>query len=75
MGPGTLYGAIKKMLKGRLVEESDERPDHGLDDERRRYYRLTDKGDHALETETARMEQLTRTAKARRANVPLKEEG
>ena len=33
MGPGTLYGAIKKMLSAGLVEESDERPDPELDDE------------------------------------------
>ena len=35
MGPGTLYGAIKKMLAAGLVEESEERPDPALDDERR----------------------------------------
>ena len=39
MGPGTLYGTIKRMLKADLIEESDERPDPDLDDERRRYYR------------------------------------
>jgi DNA-binding PadR family transcriptional regulator len=37
LGPGTLYGCLKRMLAARLVEESDERPDPGLDDERRRY--------------------------------------
>ena len=41
MGPGTLYGTVKRMLKSGLVEETDERPDPELDDERRRYYRLT----------------------------------
>src|SRR5712692_9177813 len=44
MGPGTLYGTIKRLLAARLVEESDERPDPKLDDERRRYYRLTSFG-------------------------------
>ena len=39
MGPGTLYGTIKRMLAAGLVEEADERPDPALDDERRRYYR------------------------------------
>ena len=39
MGPGTLYGAVKQMLKAGLIEESSERPDPDLDDERRRYYR------------------------------------
>jgi DNA-binding MarR family transcriptional regulator len=41
LGPGTLYGAIKRMVSSRLIEESDERPDPDLDDERRRYYRIT----------------------------------
>ena len=44
MGPGTLYGSIKRMLAAGLIEESGERPDPALDDERRRYYRLTDFG-------------------------------
>ena len=66
MGPGTLYGAVKRMLKARLVEETDERPDPELDDERRRYYRLTGFGARVLDSEVARMEQLTRAAQARR---------
>jgi DNA-binding PadR family transcriptional regulator len=41
MGPGTLYGNIKRLLATNLIEEADERPDPELDDERRRYYRLT----------------------------------
>src|SRR5712691_7353184 len=41
MGPGTLYGTIKRMIAAGFIEESDERPDPELDDERRRYYRLT----------------------------------
>lgn len=65
MGPGTLYGAIKKMLMSGLVEESDERPDPELDDERRRYYRITGLGGRVLEAEISRMEQLARTARAR----------
>src|SRR5258706_13029243 len=44
VGPGTLYGTIKRMIAAELVEESDERPDPELDDERRRSYRLTDSG-------------------------------
>src|ERR1044071_7873781 len=42
LGPGTLYGCLKRMLAAGLVEESDERPDPALDDERRRYYRMTE---------------------------------
>ena len=50
MGPGTLYGCIKRMSAARLLEESGERPDPGrkLDDQRRRYYRLTDFGNLVL---------------------------
>jgi len=40
-GPGVLYGSINKMLEQGLIEESDERPASHLDDERRRYYRIT----------------------------------
>ena len=63
MGPGTLYGAVKRMMKARLVEEADERPDPELDDERRRYYRLTGLGVRVLDAEVARMEQLSRIAR------------
>ncbi len=66
MGPGTLYGAVKRMLKAGLIEEAEERPDAELDDERRRYYRLTGPGARVLDSEIARMEQLTRAAEARR---------
>ena len=69
MGPGTLYGAVKQMLKAGLIEESSERPDLDLDDERRRYYRLTDLGGYALDAEVARMEQFAHTARTRRADV------
>ena len=42
MGTGTLYGSLKRMLAVGLIEEAGERPDPALDDERRRYYRLTE---------------------------------
>ena len=67
MGPGTLYGTVKRMLKSGLVEETDERPDPKLDDERRRYYRLTGFGARVLDSEIARMEQLAQAAQTRRA--------
>ena len=38
MGPGTLYGSIKRMLKAELIEKSDERADPEMDDQRRKYY-------------------------------------
>ena len=64
MGPGTLYGTVKKMLKVGIVEESDERPDPELDDQRRRYYRITGAGRRVLDAEVNRMEQLARTARS-----------
>ena len=69
MGPGTLYGAVKQMLKAGLIEESADRPDPNLDDERRRYYRLTDLGMRTLKAEVTRMEHLARTARTRWTDV------
>ena len=66
MGPGTLYGSIKRMLKANLIEESDERPDPELDDERRRYYRLTDLGRRVLAAEAQRLSTLIDVAQAKR---------
>ena len=65
MGPGTLYGAIKKLLGDGLIEESDERPDPTLDDERRRYYQLTALGSRVATAETRRLSALVRHANTR----------
>ncbi|HEY7426541.1 MAG TPA: PadR family transcriptional regulator [Gemmataceae bacterium] len=62
LGPGTLYGAIKRMLRGALIEETEERPDPKLDDQRRRYYRLTDAGRCLAVAEAERLAELVRTA-------------
>ncbi|MGB9181055.1 MAG: PadR family transcriptional regulator [Pyrinomonadaceae bacterium] len=66
LGPGTLYGAIKRMLGDGLIEESDERPDPELDDERRRYYRLTDFGFRVASAEAERMARLLKDARIRK---------
>jgi DNA-binding PadR family transcriptional regulator len=66
MGPGTLYGSIKKMLVDGLIEESDRRPDPKLDDERRRYYRITDEGRRLLGAEAERMARLVKVLRSRR---------
>src|ERR1019366_1189042 len=54
MGPGTLYGTVKRLLEAQLIRESDERPDPHLDDERRRYYRLTGVGEEGVKAEARR---------------------
>ncbi|HEX9058391.1 MAG TPA: PadR family transcriptional regulator [Ktedonobacterales bacterium] len=66
MGPGTLYGTIKRMLGDGLIEESGERPDPEMDDQRRRYYRLTPVGRRVAEAEARRLETLVRDARAKR---------
>jgi len=65
-GPGTLYGTIKRLLSSRLIEETGERPDPDLDDERRRYYRLTPLGRRVLEAEVARLQQVVGVAKLKK---------
>jgi DNA-binding PadR family transcriptional regulator len=66
MGPGTLYGSIKRMLADGLIEESGERPDPELDDERRRYYRLTNFGQRVARAEAGRLEHLVNVARSKR---------
>ena len=66
LGPGTLYGAIKRMLGDGLIEETEERPDPLLDDQRRRYYLLTDAGRRLAVAEAERLADLVRAAHAKR---------
>jgi len=66
LGPGTLYGSIKRMLADGLIEESDERPDPGLDDQRRRYYRITDFGRRVAGAEAERLQGLIDAARAKK---------
>jgi DNA-binding PadR family transcriptional regulator len=68
LGPGTLYGTLKRMVDGGLVEESDSLPEEldagtrSYDAERRRYYRLTGFGERVLGAELARLERVVSTA-------------
>ena len=66
IGPGTLYGSLKRMVASRMVEECDERPDPEFYDERRRYYRLTDLGLRVARAEAQRLADLVRTAKRKK---------
>jgi len=66
LGPGSLYGTIKRMLEDGWIEESDERPDPEMDDERRRYYRLTGVGRKLVKAEAERLEQLVKVARGKK---------
>jgi DNA-binding PadR family transcriptional regulator len=62
MGPGTLYGSVKRMVADGLIEETTSRPDPALDDQRRRYYRLSGLGERVCVAELQRLEALVRRA-------------
>ena len=64
LGPGTLYRSIKQLLSAGLIQESGDRPDPLLDDERRRYYRLTAFGHRVLKAEAERLAQLVIQARS-----------
>jgi len=65
LGPATLYSSIKRMVAAGLIEESDDRPDPELDDQRRRYYRLTGLGHRVLAAESRRLADLVAMANQR----------
>src|SRR5262245_60561592 len=56
LGASSLYAVMKRLLGDGLVLETDDRPDPALDDERRRYYRLTDFGRAVASAELKRLE-------------------
>ena len=64
LGPGTLYRTLNEMQRSQLIERSDRRPAPDLDDERRRYYRLTNFGRRVAAAEAERMAALVRTARS-----------
>ena len=63
LGPGAVYTTIRRLLDDGLLEESDERPDPDVDDQRRRYYRLTGVGRAAVGAEARRLESLVQAAR------------
>jgi len=65
LSPGTLYGLIKRLLRDDLIAESDRRPPSRLDDQRRRYYRLTDLGRRVVRAEVRRLEDALTLAAAK----------
>jgi DNA-binding PadR family transcriptional regulator len=66
IGAGTLYALIKRLLVDGVILESTERPDPALDDERRRYYRLTPFGRNVAAAEIERLETLVAHARTLR---------
>lgn len=66
LGPGTLYGTLKRLLEAGLVEESAERTDAELDDERRRYYRLSKLGLAVARAEARRLDAIVRSARRKK---------
>jgi DNA-binding PadR family transcriptional regulator len=64
LSPGTLYGSIKRMLEDGLIVEVDDRPSPDEDDERRRYYRITQFGRDLAKAEADRLTVLLRQARA-----------
>jgi DNA-binding PadR family transcriptional regulator len=63
LGPGGVYTTIRRLLDDGLIEESDARPDPDLDDQRRRYYRLTGMGRAVASAEVRRLDSLVRAAR------------
>ncbi len=67
--PGNLYRSLRTMQAQGLIEESAERPDHEVDDQRRRYFAVTPLGNEVLRLETRRMEELAYAARSELAAV------
>ena len=77
LGPATLYRSIKQMLGANLIEETDEQPDPEIDDERRRYYRLSKFGRRVVTAEAQRLAELVKIARenhliGKRASIEMR---
>jgi DNA-binding PadR family transcriptional regulator len=66
MGPGTLYSSIQALLDAGFIAEVASRDGEGLNDARRRYYRLTTAGRRAAREEAARLADVLRVARAKK---------
>lgn len=71
LGPGTLYGSIKRMVAQGLLVEAADRPEADEDDQRRRYYELTDLGRHVVTAEHARLANLLAAARPKPVRRPV----
>lgn len=66
LGPGTLYGTLKRLLDAGMVDESGERTDPEAGDERRRYYKITAYGLTVAKLEARRLEGIVRAARQKK---------
>ena len=66
LGTGTLYGIIKRLLADEMIRECPKRPAEDFDDQRRRYYRLTDRGREIAMAEAERLSKLLARARGKR---------
>lgn len=66
MGPGTLYGSIRRMIEAGLIRESEKKIDPEMDDERRIYYMITSRGQKALAAELQRYREVVAVARKKR---------
>ena len=64
--PGTLYRSIKRLLNDAFIEVSDQRPEADKDDERRRYYRITELGHEVAVGEARRLADIVGLARSKR---------
>lgn len=65
LGPGTLYGALQRMLEHDWVEETDG-PDDEMGADRRRFYRLAGAGRKALKAEASRLDEMVQVAQSKK---------
>jgi DNA-binding PadR family transcriptional regulator len=72
LGPGTLYGTLKRLLEVGLVDEAGERAGADAGDERRRYYRITKRGLTVARAEARRLERMVRAARQKKLIGPAR---
>ncbi len=72
LSAGTLYGILRRLESEGLVVEKEERPAPELDDERRRYYHLTEFGRRVARAEAERLEDMVELARAKKLMVKVK---
>jgi len=62
--PGNLYSVLRRLMASGLIDEADRKPVPGKEDERRRYYMVTDFGRRVLAAEAARLRELVSEVEA-----------